>query len=145
MANTTVFKRSSAEYRDIPLAAGAVSIGVGDNISFGADGFAKVSSNTSGEAFAGVSEEAKEIPAAENAVAGTFTVRVIAARSVNEVKRTIAATRATALPGKEVYVADAKGVRFYADSGGQTPTPTTFVKAGVISEFVSNNECWIKI
>jgi len=132
--NTTTYKKHSVEYVDIPLASGVLSIGVGDNISYNAAGFGKVTTDTAGEKFAGVSTQAVELSAAGNPANGTYFLRVIVPRSVNVVKRNIAATRAAALPGTKVY---AKSAKEFALAGN--------VDGGEIFEFISTTECWVKI
>lgn len=132
--NTTTYKKHSVEYIDIQLASGAHSIGVGDNLNYNVAGYAKVSTDTAGEKYAGVSTQAIEISAAGNEADGKYSIRVISPRAVNVVKRDITATRATALPGTKVFVKNAKEC---ALSGN--------VEAGEIFEFVSATECWVKI
>ena len=148
MANTKLHFANGCQYREVELASGALDIYKGDNININASGYAKAASDTSGEVFAGVATEELHVSATENAANGTFKIAIIPALGGNIVRRKLSATRATALPGTDVYI----GLAANSPAGNEVALATTSngsvsnkVKVGKIAAFVSTTEADIAI
>ena len=127
--------------------SGALDIYIGDNINYNADGFAKAASDTATEKFAGIAMEELHVSATENSEAGKYAIKVLPANVGNVVRRKLSATRATAVPGTDVYIstsasATLKEVALATVASGSV---TNKVKVGKIAAFVSTTEVDVAI
>ena len=148
MANTKVIYTNGCQFKEIEMASGALDIHQGDNINYNSSGYGKASSDTANEVFAGVAMEELKVASADNGTAGTYKLKIIPAGAVNIVRRKLNATRATALPGTDVYIgvsadnAAADQVCLATASNGSV---TNKVKVGKVFAFVSTTEADIAI
>lgn len=124
-------------FLDVPMTSGALDINPGDNINYGADGLGKAGGDVKDEIFAGVAMEALHVLATDNATAGSKVLRIIPANTGNVVRRKVAGTRATAIPGTKVFVKSGAEMSVAAT--------TNSVAGGVIAAFCSETECDVVI
>lgn len=129
--------RRELNFLDVPMTSGALDINAGDNINYNASGFGKAGADTEGEKFAGVAMEDLHVSATENATAGGCVLRIIPANCGNIVRRKVAGTRATAIPGTKVLVKNATEMSIAAT--------TKNVAGGVIAAYHSDTECDVVI
>lgn len=148
MANTKVIYKHGCQFIEIPMASGALDIHQGDNISYNSSGYGKASSDTSGDVFAGVAMEELKVASADNGSAGLFTLKIIPAGAGNIVRRKLTATRATAVPGTDVYIgvsADSSAANEVNLATESNNAVTNNVKVGKVFAFVSTSEADIAI
>lgn len=148
MANTKVIYTHGCQFKEIEMASGALDIHQGDNINYNSSGYGKASSDTSGEVFAGVAMEELKVASGDNGTAGTYKLKIIPAGAGNIVRRKLTATRATAVPGTDVYIgvsADSSAANEVNLATLSTGTVTNNVKVGKVFAFVSTSEADIAI
>lgn len=148
MANTKVMFSHGCQYKVIEMASGALDIHQGDNISYNSSGYGKASSDTSGETYAGVAMEELKVASGDNSTAGTYKLKIIPAHAGNIVRRKLSATRATALPGTDVYIglsASSPAANEVALATVSTNAITNNVIVGKVFAFVSTTEADIAI
>ena len=147
MSNSKVEFRHGVHSLEVLVVSGALDIYIGDNINYNADGFAKAASDTATEKFAGIAMEELHVSATENSEAGKYAIKVLPANVGNVVRRKLSATRATAVPGTDVYIstsasATLKEVALATVASGSV---TNKVKVGKIAAFVSTTEVDVAI
>lgn len=148
MANTKVIYTNGCQFKEIEMASGALDIHQGDNINYNSSGYGKASSDTANEVFAGVAMEELKVASGDNGTAGTYKLKIIPAGAGNIVRRKLSATRATALPGTDVYIglsASSPAANEVALATVSTNTITNNVKVGKVFAFVSTTEADIAI
>ena len=142
MSNSKVEFRHDVHSLEVPAVSGALDIYVGDNINYNANGFAKAASDTATEKFAGIAMEELHVSATENSAAGKYTIKVLPAHAGNVVRRKLTATRATAIPGTDVYISksDSATLKEVALATVSDNAVTNNVYVGKIAAFVSTTE-----
>jgi len=142
MSNSKVEFRHGIDLLEVPVVSGALDIYVGDNINYNASGYAKAASDTATELFAGIAMEELHVSATENSAAGKYVIKVLPAHAGNVVRRKLTATRATAIPGTDVYISksDSATLKEVALATVSEDVVTNNVKVGKIAAFVSTSE-----
>jgi len=142
MSNSKVEFRHGIDLLEVPVVSGALDIYVGDNINYNANGYAKAASDTATELFAGIAMEELHVSATENSAAGKYVIKVLPAHAGNVVRRKLTATRATAIPGTDVYISksDSATLKEVALATVSEDVVTNNVKVGKIAAFVSTSE-----
>lgn len=142
MSNSKVEFRHGIDLLEVPVVSGALDIYVGDNINYNANGYAKAASDTATECFAGIAMEELHVSATENSAAGQYVIKVLPAHAGNVVRRKLTATRATAIPGTDVYISKSVSatLKEVALATVSEDVVTNNVKVGKIAAFVSTSE-----
>lgn len=142
MSNSKVEFRHGIHSLEVPVVSGALDIYVGDNINYNADGYAKAASDTATEKFAGIAMEELHVSATDNSAAGKYAIKVLPANVGNVVRRKLSATRATAVPGTDVYISKSASatLKEVALATVSDNAVTNNVKVGKIAAFVSTTE-----
>lgn len=117
------------------LVSGAVVTYRGSAMNADNSGNVKLSSDTSGERFAGISKEPLNIAAADNGVAGTYKAKLYPKGCGLIIKRKLSGVTKANI-GATVYAVDDEVVSL---------STTNSVEVGVITDIAETDYCWVRI